>query len=467
MLSIEELTRLVDSGDIDTVVVAFPDMQGRLMGKRVVASVFLAEMPNTGGSVEACDYLLAVDVDMEVLEGFRFTSWETGYGDFVCRPDLDTLRITPWLERTAMVIADVVDHDGELIEVAPRSILHRQIELAAELGYTAKFGTELEFYLFDDSLEEAWDKGYSDLTPSSRYIIDYHVLATSRDEPLISRIRNEMLAAGIPVENSKGEAGRGQHELNLRYAEAMEMADNHTVYKNGSKEIAALAGRAVTFMAKYAIDDAGSSCHIHSSLWDNGSGRSAMAAPEDSRNADGAAGTEHHHLDEMSEVFRWYLGGLMQTAAELSLCWAPYVNSYKRYQPDSWAPTAIGWDTDNRTLGFRVVGHGQAMRVESRIPGADCNPHVALAAMLAGGLHGVRNRIEPPEPTKGNGYTAEIPRIPSTLVEAIGLFEHSEVAKAAFGDDVHFHLLHMARQEWQAFNNTVTDWELRRNFERL
>ena len=261
-----------------------------------------------------------------------------------------------------------------------------------------------------------------------------------------------MVAAGIPVENSKGEAGRGQHELNLRYADALGMADNHTIYKQGSKEIAALNSMSLTYMAKYTFDDAGSSCHIHSSLWDVASGRSVMAAEDPT---------------EMSDLFRWYLGGLMATAAELSVCWAPFVNSYKRYQPGSWAPTAIGWDTDNRTLGFRVVGKGQAMRVESRIPGADCNPYIAVAATIAGGLHGIRNQIEPPEPTSGNGYTAEIPRIPSTLVEAIDLFETSTVAKEAFGTEVHYHLLHHARQEWLAFNSTVTDWELRRNFERL
>ncbi len=451
MLSIDALAQLVDSGDIDTVLVVFPDVQGRLMGKRVVASFFLSEIPTSGGSVEACDYLLAVDVDMEVLEGFRFTSWETGYGDFVCRPDLSTLRVVPWLERTALVLCDLVDHESQPIEVAPRSVLARQLERASQAGYSVKAGTELEFYLFKESMDEAWAKGLTDLTPGTPYVIDYHVLATSRDEWLISKIRNDMVAAGIPVENSKGEAGKGQHELNLRYAEAMVMADNHTIYKNGAKEIAALAQRAITFMAKYSFDDAGSSCHIHSSLWDSDTDRSVMAGPD----------------GQMSDLFRWYLGGLLDTAADFALCWAPYVNSYKRYQPGSWAPTAIGWDTDNRTLGFRVVGHGQGLRVESRLPGADCNPYLALAATVAGGLHGIENRIEPPAPTDGNGYTADLPRIPNTLVEAMDRFEHSEAARAAFGDDVHYHLLHMARQEWHAFNRTVTDWELRRNFERL
>jgi len=452
MLSIEELAAEVERGAIHTVVVAFPDMQGRLMGKRVVARVFLDQLADTGGAVEACDYLLSTDVEMNVLEGFRFSNWETGYGDMVARPDLTTLRVTPWVEGTAMVLCDLVDLHGAPIEIAPRSILAHQIQAAAELGYESMVGTELEFYLFRETPEEAWNKGYSDLTPSSSYIIDYHLLATTPDEKLIAQIRNDMVAAGIPVENSKGEAGRGQHELNLRYADALGMADNHTIYKQGSKEIAALNSMSLTYMAKYTFDDAGSSCHIHSSLWDVASGRSVMAAEDPT---------------EMSDLFRWYLGGLMATAAELSVCWAPFVNSYKRYQPGSWAPTAIGWDTDNRTLGFRVVGKGQAMRVESRIPGADCNPYIAVAATIAGGLHGIRNQIEPPEPTSGNGYTAEIPRIPSTLVEAIDLFETSTVAQEAFGTEVHYHLLHHARQEWLAFNSTVTDWELRRNFERL
>ncbi len=452
MLTIDRLRELHDLGEIDTVLVVFPDMQGRFMGKRVLSSFFLSEVHNNGGSIEACDYLLAVDVDMKVLDGFRFTSWETGYGDFVCRPDLSTLHLVPWLEKTALVIGDLVDHDGAPIEVSPRAILQRQLGLAADQGYTVKAGTELEFFLFQESMEQAWKQDFKGLTPSSPYVIDYHILQTSKDEWLIRKIRNDMAAAGIPVENSKGEAGLGQHELNLRYAEALEMADNHTFYKNGAKEIAALAGKAITFMAKHHIDEVGSSCHIHSSLWDTASDRSLM--PDESGHG-------------LSDTFRWYLGGLLATAAEFALCWAPFINSYKRYQPGSWAPTAIGWGTDNRTLGFRVVGHGQGMRVESRVPGADCNPYIALAATVAGGLYGIENKIEPGDVFAGNGYESDLPRIPHTLVDAIAAWENSEIAKAAFGDDVHFHLLHMARQEWLEFNNHVTDWELRRNFERL
>ncbi len=452
MLTIDRLRELHDLGEIDTVLVVFPDMQGRFMGKRVLSSFFLSEVHNNGGSIEACDYLLAVDVDMKVLDGFRFTSWETGYGDFVCRPDLSTLHLVPWLEKTALVIGDLVDHDGAPIEVSPRAILQRQLGLAADQGYTVKAGTELEFFLFQESMEQAWKQDFKGLTPSSPYVIDYHILQTSKDEWLIRKIRNDMAAAGIPVENSKGEAGLGQHELNLRYAEALEMADNHTIYKNGAKEIAALAGKAITFMAKHHIDEVGSSCHIHSSLWDTATDRSLM--PDESGHG-------------LSDTFRWYLGGLLATAAEFALCWAPFINSYKRYQPGSWAPTAIGWGTDNRTLGFRVVGHGQGMRVESRVPGADCNPYIALAATVAGGLYGIENKIEPGDVFAGNGYESDLPRIPHTLVDAIAAWENSEIAKAAFGDDVHFHLLHMARQEWLEFNNHVTDWELRRNFERL
>ena len=452
MLTIDELTALHESGDVDTVLVVFPDVQGRFMGKRVLSSFFLSEVPNNGGTVEACNYLLAVDVDMNVLDGFRFANWEQGYGDFACRPDLSTLRLVPWLERTALVICDLFDQHGEPVTVAPRTMLHRQIAAAASLGFTVKAGTELEFFLFQESMEEAWAKHFRDLTPSSNYVIDYHILHTTKDEWLIRKIRNDMAAAGLPVEFSKGEAGLGQHELNLRYDEVMAMADNHTIYKNGAKEIAALAGRALTFMAKYRFDEAGSSCHIHSSLWDSTTDRSVMADESG---------------DGLSDTVRWWMGGLLATAADFAICWAPFVNSYKRYQPGSWAPTAVGWGIDNRTLGFRVVGHGQGMRVESRVPGADCNPYLALAATIAGGLHGIANRIEPGDAFSGNGYESDLPRIPHTLVDAIAAFESSEVARAAFGEEAHFHLLHMARQEWAEFNRTVTDWELRRNFERL
>ena len=453
MITIEQLTVLHEAGEVDTVLVVFPDMQGRFMGKRVLSSFFLSQVPVNGGSVEACNYLLAVDVDMNVLEGFRFANWEQGYGDFVCRPDLSTLKLVPWLERTALVICDLFEEDGTPVGVAPRTILKTQIDKAAALNFTVKAGTELEFFLFDESMEEAWKKDFKNLTPSSNYVIDYHILHTTKDEWLIRKIRNDMAAAGLPVEFSKGEAGLGQHELNLRYDEVLAMADNHSIYKNGAKEIAALAGKALTFMAKYDFAEVGSSCHIHSSVWDATTDRSLMASADDPH--------------ALSDTFRWWIGGLLATAGDFALCWAPFINSYKRYQPGSWAPTAIGWGVDNRTLGFRVVGHGQGMRVESRIPGADANPYIALAATIAGGLYGIANKIEPGDAFVGNGYESDLPRVPHTFVDAMEQFENSAIALETFGEDVHFHLLHMARQEWDAFNRHVTDWELRRNFERL
>jgi glutamine synthetase len=396
-----------------------------------------------------------VDVDMNVLPGYEFATWEKGYGDFSCRPDLATLRRIPWLPATALVICDLFDEEtGEPVEVAPRTILRRQLERAAAMGYTVKAGTELEFILFRQSYEEAAAAGYRGLTPQNDYILDYHILQTTKDEYLIRQIRNGMDGAGVPVEFSKGEAEHGQHEINLEYAEALEMADRHTVYKNGVKEIAALNGQAVTFMAKYAFDKVGSSCHVHTSVWDADGGSSLMwdeAGP--------------HH---MSEVFRGWLGGQLAATRELAWCFAPYVNSYKRYQPDSWAPTAVGWGRDNRTLGLRVVSHGAGYRVESRIPGADANPYLALAAQVAAGLHGIEHGLEPGEPYEGNGYTAEdLPRVPHTLVDAIELLEGSTIAREAFGPQVHAHLVNTAVQEWNEFNKTVTDWEVRRGFERL
>ena len=447
------LEEMIRSGEIDTVLVVFPDLQGRLMGKRVTGHYFLDHVIE--GSVEACNYLLTVDVDMNVLPGYEYATWEKGYGDFSCRPDLATLRRIPWLEATALVMCDLFDEEtGEPVEVAPRTILRRQLERAAEMGFTIMCGTELEFILFRESYEEAAAAGYRGLTPQNDYILDYHILQTTKDEYLIRQIRNGMDGAGVPVEFSKGEAEHGQHEINLYYAEALEMADRHTIYKNGVKEIAALNGQAITFMAKYAFDKVGSSCHIHSSVWD-AAGEKSLMWDEDG---------PHH----MSEVFRGWLGGQMAATRELAWCYAPFVNSYKRYQPDSWAPTAVGWGKDNRTLGLRVVSHGQGYRVESRIPGADANPYLALAAKVAAGLHGIRNGLEPGEPYAGNGYEAEdLLRVPHTLVDAIGLLEGSTVAREAFGEDVHKHLVNTAVQEWNEFNKTVSDWEVRRGFERL
>jgi glutamine synthetase len=340
------------------------------------------------------------------------------------------------------------------VEVSPRRILRRQVERAAELGYTVMCGSELEFFLFRDTYEEAAAKRFRDLAPHSSFVEDYHILQTTRDEYLIRAIRNGMDGAGIPVEFSKGEAGRGQHEINLRYADALTMADRHAIYKNGAKEIAGQHGRSITFMAKYTMDDVGSSCHVHSSVWNADASKSLMWDAEAS--------------DHFSPVFRGWLGGLVATGRELAWLHAPTVNSYKRYQPESWAPTALAWGRDNRTCGFRLVGHGEGFRVESRIPGADVNPYLSFAATIAAGLHGIEQGLEPPPRLDGNAYAADdVPHVPWNIVDAIDELERSEVARRAFGDDVHHHLVNTARQEWAAFNRAVTDWELLRNFEQL
>jgi glutamine synthetase len=449
----EELEDAVGAGEIDTVVVAFCDMQGRLVGKRVTGHFFCDEVAHAG--IEACNYLLAVDVDMTPLPGYRFANWEQGYGDVRAVPDLTTLRRVPWLEATALVLCDLVEvGTAAPVEVSPRRILQRQIERARQAGFTVKVGAELELYLFKDSYDEAFAKGYRNLVPHSAWVQDYHVLQTTRDEYLIRRIRNGMDGAGIPVEFSKGEAGRGQHEINLRYADALEMADRHAIYKNGAKEIAALAGRSITFMAKWSADECGSSCHLHTSLWSVDGTEPRSWSDRDP--------------DHMSEPFRHWVGGQLACARELVLCFAPFVNSYKRFVAGSWAPTAVAWGHDNRTCGLRVVGHGPSFRVESRIPGADCNPYVAYAATIAAGLHGIDQRIDPGPPWEGNAYEADsLLRLPTTLAEAIELFAGSRVALAAFGPEVHHHLLNGARKEWEAASRAVTDWELVRNFERI
>lgn len=464
LIDIPTLTRLVDDDEIDTVVVAFVDLQGRLLGKRVTGRFFLDHVvgeldedgQHDGEGIEACNYLLTVDVDMNVLEGFRYSTWEGGYGDFRGRPDLSTLRVTPWLDRTALVLCDIVEGEHQdPVAVSPRQILRRQIERAEAMGLRVKFGSELEFFAYDAGYDDLARDAYRHLadSTSSWYNLDYHVFQTTKDEPLLRAIRNGMLGAGLPVEFSKGEAAPGQHELNLRYSDALTMADNHTVYKNGAKEIAHLQGKSITFMAKPTIEEPGSSCHIHSSIW----------SIEDDRPLSPGEGPYG-----MSTAFRSWMGGILEHSVELSLCFAPYVNSYKRYQPGSWAPTASVWSPDNRTCGLRLVGHGAGLRVESRIPGADCNPYLAFAAVIAAGLDGIERGLDCGEPYTGNAYTApEVPRIPWNLVEAMDAWEGSKFAKDAFGEDVHFHVLHSAREEWRAFNNVVTEWELRRNFERI
>jgi len=451
-----QLESLIAAGDIDTVVMAFVDLQGRLTGKRTSGRFFLEQVADHG--TENCNYLIACDIDNNPVPGYRFANYDLGYGDMVAQADWSTIRITPWVPRTAMILCDLVDVDnGAPIEESPRQILRRQVERAARLGYTPMLGSEIEFFVFRDTYAEAYEKGYRNLVNHSPWLQDYHVLQTTMDEYLIGQIRRGLEASGVPVEFSKGEAGRGQHEINLDYTTAVEMADRNHLYKNAAKEIAALNGRSITFMAKYAFNDTGSSCHVHSSLWrESASGRleTAMHDPQGP--------------NAMSETFRWWLGGLIATAREFSLLWAPTINSYKRFQPGSWAPTGVGWGVDNRTLGFRKVGHGASTRVECRIPGADANSYHAFAGTIAGGLHGIENRIEPPAPFSGNGYTAEeIDRVPWNLSDAIDLWESSSVARASFGDEVHHHILNAAKAEWIAFNKTVTDWEMRRYFERI
>ncbi len=453
-IDVNTLEELAGAGEIDTVLCMFTDLQGRFMGKRVLPHFFLEDVLGDEG-LHACLYLLAIDMEMEPLPGYRYASWDTGYGDFRMIPDVATLRICPWLEKTAMVICDIADEEtGEPVEVAPRQILKRQLERAAAEGYVVKTGSELEFYLFKDSFDELAGRGYRELHPSSSYIMDYHMLQTTKDEWIIRRIRNGMTGAGIPIEFSKGEFGKGQHEINVTYSDALSNADHHSLYKHGVKEICAMNGVAATFMAKWTMAEAGSSCHLHSSVWSEDGSESLMWDD-----------TAPHHL---SATFRYYLGGLMATAREMAWMYAPFVNSYKRYQLGSWAPTAIVWSRDNRTCGFRTVGEHRGFRVECRIPGADANPYLAFAATIASGLWGIENKVEAPEMFVGNAYEAkDVPRVPSSLHEAIGLFSESEVAREAFGDFVFEHLLNTATQEQVIFdNNCVTDWELARYFER-
>lgn len=447
-----QLEHDIRNGGIDTVLVVFPDHQGRLVGKRTDGHFYLDEV--AGHGTENCDYLIACDIDNEPLEGFRFASYDKGYGDMRGVVDTATIRYLPWIPHTALVLCDLVDVDsGEPIAVSPRQVLRTQVDRARAAGFEPMIGSEIEFYLFKDDFDELRQRNYQGIVPNGLYYEDYHILQTTKEEDVMGAIRRHLAAAGLPVEFSKGEAGRGQHELNLTYLPALDMADANAVFKNAVKEIAFQHGKAATFMAKYGFGETGSSGHIHSSLWTPD--RSSSLMPGDG---------PHH----MSDTFRWYLGGLLATARDFSLLFAPTINSYKRFQPGSWAPTAVAWGTDNRTLGFRLVGHGNGLRVESRIPGADMNSHHAFAATIAGGLYGIAHRIEPPAPYDGNGYTAtDLPRIPSTMAEAIELWRGSSIARECFGDDVHHHVLNFAEQEWQAFQRTVTDWELRRYFERI
>jgi glutamine synthetase len=448
MLSLENLRKEAEDGTIDTVVTAFTDMQGRLFGKRITTDFFLEEVAQH--EIEGCNYLLALDMEMEPVPGYEMANWEGGYGDFSIVPDLATMRRVPWLDRTALVLCDVLNHDHSPVEASPRQILIAQYERAAERGWVPYFASELEFYLYKESYAEAWEKGFRDLTPTIPYILDYHVLATTMDEDHLGAIRRGMSGAGIPIEFSKGEAWYGQHEVNWRYADAVTSADRHVIFKNGVKEIAFLHQISATFMAKPSEKDIGSSCHIHSSLVDAKSGKSVFV--------DGT--------DE-TDLFRGYLGGLREHIRELALFVAPAVNSYKRYAAESWAPTSVSWGRDNRTCGFRIVGHGQSRRVECRIPGADVNPYLGYAALLAAGLDGIENGTDPGPELKGNAYeAAQAEGFPSSLREAKELWDGSAFAKAAFGEAVHKHYSNYARYEQEEFDRVVTDYERRRMFER-
>jgi glutamine synthetase len=450
MLTVEQLREEVETGTIDTVLTVFTDMQGRLMGKRIDGDFFLEDAASHG--IEGCDYLLALDMEMDPVPGYKMANWDLGYGDFHIVPDLATLRRIPWLDRTALVVCDVMLEDGGPVVASPRQVLKRQVERAVERDYLPMFGSELEFYLFRESYAEAHEKHYRDLTPTIPYILDYHILATTFDEDVIGDLRRGMAGAGIPVEFTKGEAWPGQHELNFRFADAVTTADRHSIYKNGAKEIAHKHGQSMTFMAKPDHTWIGNSCHIHSSLWDAEASRSLFPGEND---------------HEPSDVFKHYLGGLIAHMRELSVFLAPNVNSYKRYASESWAPTTLAWSRDNRTCGFRIVGHGNGFRIESRIPGADCNPYLAFAAMIAAGLHGLDNGIEPPSMFEGNAYADEtLPRVPSTLREAIEELEASTMVREAFGDDVVDHYLNYARTEQRLFDQTVTCYERERLFER-
>ena len=447
MLSLDELRSEAEAGSIDTVVAAFTDMQGRLMGKRIDSSYFLEDVADHG--IEGCDYLLALDMEMDPVPGYELANWDKGYGDFAIVPDLQTLRRIPWLDRTALVLCDVRNHDGTPFTPSPRQVLLAQYDRARQMGYMPMFASELEFYLYKESYSEAHERDYRGLTPTIPYILDYHILATTMDEWIIGQIRRGMQGAGMPVEFSKGEAWRGQHEINFRYADAVSSADRHTIYKNGVKEIAYLNGISATFMAKPSENDIGSSCHIHSSLID-ANGKSAFV--------DG---------HEETDAFRHYLGGQRARIRELALLIAPSVNSYKRYATESWAPTSISWGRDNRTVGFRVVGHGQSRRAECRIPGADVNPYLGYAALLAAGLDGIERGTDPGPELVGNAYEAgKAEPFPASLREAVDLWESSEFARSAFGEEVWRHYLNYGRTEQRLFDQVVTDYERRRMFER-
>jgi glutamine synthetase len=442
-VTLEELREQVEGGRLDTVLLALPDMQTRLMGKAITARNFLDHVVDE--AAEGCKYILATDVEMGIVPGYDLVSLETGFGDFVLRPDLGTLRPVPWHEGTAICVADAVHHDGTPVSASPRQVLRRQLERLREHGWGANASTELEFIVFRDTYEEAWHKAYRGLEPASLYNVDYSIFGATRVEPLIRRIRNSMAGAEMYVEHSKGECNLGQYEINLRYADPLTTADQHVIYKNGAKEIASQQGASITFMAKFDENE-GSSGHVHFSLTREGGG---------------------NVFAEDEEVFERFLAGQLASLNELTLFFAPHINSYKRFIEEQFAPTAIAWGYDNRTTALRAVGHGEGKRLENRMPGADVNPYLALAAVIAGGLHGVDADLKLEPAFDGNAYTSDKPRVPDTLRAARDLFTKSALAREAFGDEVVDHYVNMADVELREFDSAVTDWERFRGFERL
>jgi len=446
-LTVDQLRPQIQAGDVDTVLVAITDMQGRLQGKRLHAQYFLDVVLDH--ATEGCNYLLAVDVDMNTVDGYAMSSWSSGYGDFVMQPDLSTLRPVPWQPGTVLVLADLQWEDGTPVAASPRQVLARQTTRLAEAGMTAYVGTELEFLVFRDTYEQAWSAGYRGLTPVNQYNVDYSMLGTARIEPLLRRIRDDMTGAGLVVESAKGECNLGQHEIAFRYDEALAACDGHVVYKNGAKEIAAQEGVALTFMAKYDERE-GNSCHIHCSF--RGTDGSSILA-------DGT---------DLSPVGRSFVAGQIRHVRELTLLLGPNINSYKRYVEGSFAPTALRWGRDNRTCAFRLVGHGASLRLENRIPGGDVNPYLATAALVAAGLAGIEEELDLEPAFEGNAYGhLDAPRVPTSLAEARELWLASTFARATFGDDVVEHYGNMAAVELAAYGRAVTDWEHFRGFERM
>lgn len=454
-ITVDALRRAIETDEITTVVCAATDLWGRLVGKRLTGKTFLDTAIGSEG-LHGSLYLFTVSMEMWPQPGYDVTSFDTGLNDFLFLPDLDAMWVTPWIERTAVVICDpCYEGTDKPLEMAPRNILKRQIAKAAKLGIAAKFASELEFFLFRDSYEEAWDKGYRDLNPTSRYNADYHILQSTKIEPVIQQIRDGMDAAGIEIEFSKVEWGLGQQEINLKYADTLEMADRHTLYKHGVKEIAALNGMSASFMAKLWKEEIGSSCHLHASLWD-AAGRKPLC-------------WDANRPGNISELFGHFMGGLLGTARELTWLYAPTVNSYKRFEPLSFAPIQIVLGDDNRSCGFRLCGEHESFRVENRIPGADVNPYLGIAATLAAGIHGIENKLPVPETYQGNAYEDEtLPKVAMTLYEAIAELDKSTLAREMLGDRAYEHLLNFARAEQASFDNEiVTDWERKRYFERI